>query len=498
MTGDRTLDLLAGLPLEDGHSWGSRAADFQLADARALLAEDGPRKHYLTRPRNGSKTTDLALMSVGLSLRMPPRSRCYFAAADQAQAALGLDAMAGFIERAGGLRRLFKVTGTQITVVRTGTTIAALASDLDSSWGLKPDLVAVDEFAAWADTPRTRRFWESLSSSAAKRPGARLIILTTPGSPSHFAFRVLERARSSRLWRVAETKGPSPWTAADELEDQRAQLPPSTFARLWVPAEWVEDEDRIANLEDLRACVSLHDWPLEPVPRRTYAIGVDVGVYYDATAVSICHLERSDDGPDRVVLDRMGYWPGGRGERQVRLSEVGDWVLWASQTYNGARVIFDESQAIEMRQRLQGKGVQAERFTFSQGSVGRLAAVLHQLIRDHRLALPDDPELLDELVHVRLRETAPGVYRMDHDPHRHDDRAVALALAAQHLVEGGSREVPAIATVNIGETSTGLSVGGFGDRAFEFGAGSEWDMGEPIADEFRARKLALDRPPGGE
>jgi phage FluMu gp28-like protein len=49
-------------------------------------------------------------------------------------------------------------------------------------------------------------------------------------------------------------------------------------------------------------------------------------------------------------------------------------------------------------------------------------------------ALPDDEELLDELANVRLRESAPGVYRMDHDPDRHDDRAVALALAAHHLV----------------------------------------------------------------
>ena len=56
-------------------------------------------------------------------------------------------------------------------------------------------------------------------------------------------------------------------------------------------------------------------------------------------------------------------------------------------------------------------------------SVSRLALRLHGLIRDHALELPDDPELLDELANVRLRETSPGVYRLDHDPGRHDDRA---------------------------------------------------------------------------
>jgi hypothetical protein len=60
---------------------------------------------------------------------------------------------------------------------------------------------------------------------------------------------------------------------------------------------------------------------------------------------------------------------------------------------------------------------------------------LHLLFREHRLALPDDPELLDELATVRLRESTPGTYRLDHDASGHDDRAVALGLAALALTE---------------------------------------------------------------
>ena len=57
------------------------------------------------------------------------------------------------------------------------------------------------------------------------------------------------------------------------------------------------------------------------------------------------------------------------------------------------------------------------------------------LLRDRRLWLFDDSQLLDELGNVRLKETSPGVLRMDHDPDKHDDRAIALALAALALVE---------------------------------------------------------------
>lgn len=73
---------------------------------------------------------------------------------------------------------------------------------------------------------------------------------------------------------------------------------------------------------------------------------------------------------------------------------------------------------------------------------------LHLLLREHRLALPDDPELLAELANVRLRETTPGVFRLDHDAGKHDDRAVSLGLAALALTERpptgrGSVTVPA-------------------------------------------------------
>ena len=47
---------------------------------------------------------------------------------------------------------------------------------------------------------------------------------------------------------------------------------------------------------------------------------------------------------------------------------------------------------------------------------------------------------------MRLRESTPGVYRLDHDASGHDDRAVALGLAALALTERtegrGSISVP--------------------------------------------------------
>ena len=43
-----------------------------------------------------------------------------------------------------------------------------------------------------------------------------------------------------------------------------------------------------------------------------------------------------------------------------------------------------------MRRRLQARGVRVKQHTFSLVSNGRLGLTLHQLIRSHHLAIPDD------------------------------------------------------------------------------------------------------------
>ena len=121
----------------------------------------------------------------------------------------------------------------------------------------------------------------------------------------------------------------------------------------------------------------------------------------------------------------------------MRLQVVEEWVEEAARRYNRARVRFDPYQALHLAQRLKRRGITVQEFTFSQSSVGKLATTLLQLIRERSLALPDEPELLDELRNVRLKEPSPGVFRLDHDRNRHDDRAVALALAASLLAERG-------------------------------------------------------------
>ena len=198
--------------------------------------------------------------------------------------------------------------------------------------------------------------------------------------------------------------------------------------------EWAASEDRLASDDDLAAAVVL-DGPQAPRPGVRYTIGLDVGLRHDRTVAAVCHAEPIP-GTDRrsVVLDRMEVWQGSR-LRSVQLRHVEEWLQETSVRYNRALVRFDPYQAIGSMQRLKNAGVRVEEFAFSASSVGRIATTLLQLIRERELALPDDDALLSELRGVRLKESSPGVFRLDHDRGQHDDRAVALSLAATALIE---------------------------------------------------------------
>ena len=76
--------------------------------------------------------------------------------------------------------------------------------------------------------------------------------------------------------------------------------------------------------------------------------------------------------------------------------------------------------------------MRVEQHTFTATSNHQIATALHQAIRHTQLALYPAEGLVDELAHVRLIETNTDRYRLDHDPTKHDDMAVTLAMAIHH------------------------------------------------------------------
>lgn len=430
------LDLMASLVLEDGRAWGEAAHPWQRDDAAAVLDNrpDAARLHFLTRPRGGSKTTDLAAAALAVLLtQAPPRSTSHAYARDKDQAALLVAALSALAHRSG-LAGLLDLGPWGVVVRSTGARLVVESADAASAFGHIPFLVIVDELAQWPTTRGARTLWEAIVSGLPKRRDSRLVVLTTAGDPAHWSAAVIAAARTSPRWRVSEVPGPLPWADADDLAEQRRLLPASSYARLHLN-QWTAAEDRLTDPDDLAACVT-HSGPLDPDPRNRYVIGLDLGLKSDRTVLTVCHAEprpEAPSAPPRVVLDRIHVLAGTR-DNPVQLADVEAATYEAARAY-AAPVRVDPWQAVGLAQRLRSRTVNVQEWTFTPASVGRLAMTLHLLLREHRLALPDDPELLDELANVRLRETTPGVFRLDHDAGHHDDRAVSLGLAALALTE---------------------------------------------------------------
>jgi hypothetical protein len=307
------LDVMGGLVLEDDRRWGEAATEWQRADAFAILdpAPANPRLHYLTRPRGGSKTSDVAGMSLAaLVEQFPDRAQGYAFAVDGDQAALLVDAAAGFVGRSG-LGEIVEVQARRLVHRRSGAAVNVLAADGASAFGLLPYWSVADEFSPWGEGVNHRRLWEAIVSGVPKVPDARLVVMTSAGDPASTSARVLESARASTAWRVNEVPGPVLWISEAALVEQRRLLTESQYARLHLNV-WSAPDDRLTSIEDVRACVEPGSGALDPERGVAYVIGLDIGIRNDRTVAAVCSLGAGDDGAPRVVLDRMAVWAPSR------------------------------------------------------------------------------------------------------------------------------------------------------------------------------------------
>ncbi|MGO8870938.1 MAG: hypothetical protein ACLQPH_05955, partial [Acidimicrobiales bacterium] len=268
--------LLAALVLEDGRLWGDVAESWQWRLAEWSFDERARPNRWESRPRGGSKSTDIAAISMVAMLTTDPAgSRSYAIAVDKDQGRLIAEAAAGFVARTPALASALTVDSYKVTA-NSGSALEILAADAASTWGLKPRRVVCDEFCQWPSTTNAKGVWTAILTSMGKVPGAKLLCTSTSGDPAHWSHGVYETARKSKAWAVQEVPGPLTWASPAFLAEQREILPDSVYRRLHLN-EWCASEDRLTNLDDVRACVTL-DGPLEHAPGHQYVLSLDLGV----------------------------------------------------------------------------------------------------------------------------------------------------------------------------------------------------------------------------
>ena len=419
-------DVLADLLLEDGRRWIDAAVDFQLEDALAVLEGEEP-YNFLTRARGSSKTTDLAAVALALLLTTEGGRSLIWCAADADQGALAIDSIAGFASRTPTIGSQLEIQARRVVATSTGARLEILPADAASAWGIRPAVVFVDELANHGNSPAPKRLWEAVSSAVAKHDDARLVVLTTAGDPAHFAAKVLEHAHESPLWRVNEIAGPSPWADPDRLAEQKARLPQSVYEQLF-ENRWVAAEGSFLDPAMLDGAFTLEGPATDRREGRSYFGGLDLGHVNDRSVFALGHREGNE-----VHLDRLQVWRGSRA-RPVDFGEVGRYVVAAHERFR-FRLRADPWQALHLLAELREKGVRTEEFTFSAASKQRLASVLLEGVNTGTLKLYPAEGLREELLDLRVKQTSAGGWTFDHRAGGHDDRAVAIALAAVGVID---------------------------------------------------------------
>jgi len=428
-------DILAQLRLSDGRLWVDAAVDFQLEDAEAVLSGPAP-YNFLTRSRGSSKTGDLSAVALSMLLAAENAERLYWLASDGDQGALALDAIHDYVSRTSSLADRVDIQTRKAIATDSGASLEVLPADAPGAWGLTPAVVFADELANWHDGPAAKRLWEAASSAVAKRSDARLVVLTTAGSPDHFARKVLDHAITSDLWRVNEIPGPAPWADPERIAEQKARLPAAVFAQLFLN-EWTVAEGSFLDPAVIDAAISLDGPALERDEKISrYVAALDLGAVNDRTVLAIGHREKRDGDP-HVYLDRMETWQGTRAH-PVDFSVIEQFIVSAHKRF-GFKLKLDPWQGLDLAQRLRAKKITAEEFTFTQGSKQRLAMSLLSTINAGHLRLYEAEGLRDELMGLRLKQAASGSWSFDHSRGGHDDRAVALALMTVTALE--AREI---------------------------------------------------------
>jgi hypothetical protein len=455
------MTLLRGLVVdEDGRRWGETAEPWQEADAQAILdtSPGAIRRHFLVRPKDGRKTSDLAAVNIVALLEQTPRhGKLYALASDRDQVGLLLDSVREFQARTPGLGGALSVYENKVTTSKE-TTLEALPADAASAQGIRGHLITADEIHEWTDTRATRRLWsnvvQGLEKSLPNGTFPRFAAITNAGSPHSLAGRARKKAKDSEEWRLSEVEGPLPWKTEQQLAALRDDCDTDAeYERLHLN-RWTEGPDRLATLEDIKQCATLNpELPLPPAWGQRYVIGVDLSLRRDLSAAAVCHAEYGErkwvDGREqilghRVVVDRLMTWRAPRG-RDVDLGEIEMWLDIAARQY-GAQVVMESYQAGPIQQGLLRRGIDAQLIDATQARNSRQVVLLMSLLHDKAIALPNDPELLTELTNVPIVESQPNVYKLGDQRVAglgHHDRTTAISIAVHELMAGGmSRPAP--------------------------------------------------------
>ena len=280
---------------------------------RAIYDKPRPWATLLSIPRgNGKSALASFIAAYELLATGEAGPRVYIVASDERQAARVMDYARRLIQLSPELAAVTTIYRDRLVVESTDGEMRAMPSEAAALEGLEGSFI-VDELHVVSTA-----VWETVVSSAGKRPHARIVALSTPGSTREgIMWRLVELGRDAtdpdfRLIEYAAPPGCDledrrAWKAAnpamgDFLEEAalRANLRtmrPAAFRRYRL-GQWAGDDDAWMSWDAWMACSTG-----EPIPAgATVALGFDGSASGDSTALVAATLDPTPH------IQLLGIW----------------------------------------------------------------------------------------------------------------------------------------------------------------------------------------------
>lgn len=409
---------------------------------KIVKAAAGPEREFVALlPRGNGKSTLLA--AIGLfHLITTDRAAVYVAASSREQARIIFEIAADMVRTLDHPHLIVRHHEIRWCEDRGHANVftrhlRVLAADAPRLHGLTPSLCLVDELHAHASD----EVYLALSTAAIKRPGSKLLIISTAGSgPDTPLGRLRARALASpqvavrgaltdaqgpdiRLleWAVPENSSitdmrqvkranPASWLTLEALRQQAASLPALAFAR-YHANQWVGPESSWLPPGAWQACVGTPEFE----PGEDIWIGCDAGGEHASTGLLWvnsdlqvgCQIYHGDRGPNEAVahIRELGT------EHNVRDVWIDPWRL----TFAG--------------QELEEEGIQVTPTPQTDVRMIPISNALYRAVVEKRITLPDNPELHAH-AHQAIAKHGRRGWRLD-KIHKTDaiDGVIALAMA---------------------------------------------------------------------
>jgi phage terminase large subunit-like protein len=388
-------------------------------------------------PRGQGKTTLFAAIGLFFLLSTPDPA-IYVCAASRDQARLLFEIAKRMVRAHPELER--KITSRCSELRVAGGFLKVIASDAPLAHGLTPSLVLVDELHAHRDG----ELYEAMRTSMLKRPGARMVTISTAGSdvdgvlgrlraralaqPSVERSGALTRAYGANLgmleWSVADDwdgddlepvlgANPASWITLQGLREQREAVADIAFRRYHCN-QWVASGQHWLPIGAWAKCA---DPTAKILAGERIFVGVDVGGERSASAVVWV--------TEGLRVDCEVYT--GNEAVLACAAKVRD----LAEEFHVVECIADPWRFQQSMLELAERGIRVTEFPQSSARMGPASERLHAAIVEGRLRHLDDPALNAHVRQAIARDTPRG-WRIDKAKSRDNiDAVVALAMALE-------------------------------------------------------------------